>query len=936
MAAFPSVVQSSLGHTFHLAKQIGKGGEGAIYETAEQKDIAIKLYWPDKAASRREKISAMAAAQWYKTNSFVAFPIDVLFSPNGSFVGFAMKKIGGSRPVHMLYSPASRKLEFSRANYKFLIRAAANIARAVASVHATGCVIGDVNHSGVLVSDQATSILIDSDSFQVIAANQKFLCQVGTPEYTPPELQGERFDRVTRTPNHDNFGLAVLIFQILFMGRHPFSGRYQGVGEMPLERAIGEYRFAYSPNTARTRMEPPPGAPFLTDFPPFVGQAFETSFGLSGRSARVTASDWVNLLETLETYLVQCTADRSHQHIKGLPCPWCRMEQVSPGFIAFNPVGTTPPIPIHVDVSQLAAFIRAIRDPGPTPNIQTVIVLPAAMQPAIATSSLLTSMRRRAYLGIGASAAGAVLISFGSIAIIPGVLALASGALVTAIAPRELRKLREARSQADAAWRLVEDAWSKQPSNTNFMQIKSELSEQVRLLTDLPAEEKRQLQKLEQSKRETQLKRHLDCYLIANAKIAKIGSGRKAVLASFGIQTAGDIDTYKISAIQGFGPALVSSLMAWRQGVANKFIFNAGEPINPNDLAAVKTRIVNRKVELDGKIRVAATNLQQASNFALAQRNKLTASANQAFVARKQAELNERGASGPLHKASKFISFCCIGLAAIALVTHHSTTDTKFSNGPSVVTEHSTASLPPQLKPPVQAHKTAVAPVLLQPGIATAQQIEPENSEKSPPNPTPRQEQVMATALPPPRDIPPAPSPFPDLKTEGGLQRGISKPEDIAQIQRRLIELGYLVMPESGKWGPLSRKALAEFKEQAGLEKNDSWNLETEHSLFNDGAPYAMRTLQFIGGWTPERGQCGSAGEPPPLRITADRAESDGGFCEFNSVKREGSNSWRIEAKCSVDGSSHIAHIRLAVKDQILQWTSEQPQELYYRCGNSR
>src|SRR4029077_10241723 len=112
MSAFPSAVQTSLGRTLHLAKQIGKGGEGAVYETKEQNDIALKLYWPDKAPSRRDKITAMASAQWYKTNSFVAFPIDVLFSPTGAFVGFIMKKVGGGKPVHMLYSPASRKAEF--------------------------------------------------------------------------------------------------------------------------------------------------------------------------------------------------------------------------------------------------------------------------------------------------------------------------------------------------------------------------------------------------------------------------------------------------------------------------------------------------------------------------------------------------------------------------------------------------------------------------------------------------------------------------------------------------------------------------------------------------------------------------------------------------------------------------------------------------------
>ena len=50
MSAFPSAVQSSLGRTFHPAKQIGKGGEGAVYEAKEENGIALKLYWPDKAS----------------------------------------------------------------------------------------------------------------------------------------------------------------------------------------------------------------------------------------------------------------------------------------------------------------------------------------------------------------------------------------------------------------------------------------------------------------------------------------------------------------------------------------------------------------------------------------------------------------------------------------------------------------------------------------------------------------------------------------------------------------------------------------------------------------------------------------------------------------------------------------------------------------------
>jgi hypothetical protein len=583
-------------------------------------------------------------------------------------------------------------------------------------------VIGDVNHSGFLIADNATSTLIDSDSFQIVASNRKFLCQVGTPEYTPPELQGKRFDQITRTANHDNFGLAVLIFQILFMGRHPYSGRFQGPGDMPLERAIGEYRFAYSVNPSRTRMLPPPGAPLLTDFPPFIGEAFEKAFGPSGPNGRTTAAEWVSILQSLEPHLVQCGADPSHQHIKDKLCPWCRMEQSSPGFITFNVVGPATVVPSHIDLSQLVRIVNAIHDPGPTPAIQTVLVSPANTVPVLGAGELVAKLRRRAYVGAGASAVGAILVCYGDLAAIPGLLALGTGIIVNAIAPRGLRKLRKERTDAEASWRAVEDAWSKHPGNISFLRIKAETDDLIRALGDLPNEEKRQLQRLEQNKRDAQLRRHLDRYLIANAKIRKVGSGRKAVLASFGIQTAADIDAQRISAIQGFGSALVTNLIDWQQSATRKFIFNASEPLNQRDVAVMKARIANSKNDLDKRIRESIKQLEQAANFTVTQRAKLTTAANQSFAAREQAEINVQSVTGPFHKASKIITLCCAGLAAIGLLNWGRQTTPEPPTPPATVLAsarpttssiNKTESVPPLEEPKLVApEKGAIVPAI--------------------------------------------------------------------------------------------------------------------------------------------------------------------------------------------------------------------------------
>jgi DNA-binding helix-hairpin-helix protein with protein kinase domain len=78
----------------------------------------------------------------------------------------------------------------------------------------------------------------------------------------------------------------------------------------------------------------------------------------------------------------------------------------------------------------------------------------------------------------------------------------------------------------------------------------------------LPDEEKRRLQQLEQNKRNAQLSRFLAKYYIARARIPKVGSARKATLASYGIETAADVVRRRIEGVPGFGPSTRPRLAA--------------------------------------------------------------------------------------------------------------------------------------------------------------------------------------------------------------------------------------------------------------------------------------------------------------------------------------------------------------------------------------
>ena len=180
----------------------------------------------------------MISDRLYERTPFVTFPIEEVTS-KGVFAGFTMRQAVGAKPLHQLCTPGDRKTEFPAANFRFLIRVAVNFARAVASINHLGAVVGDINESVALIDQKGMITIIDSDSFQYLRSGQVYRCIVGKPEYTPPELQGQALSKVVRTRNHDAFGLAVIIFELLFMGRHPFSGTYNGVGDqLTIAKAI--------------------------------------------------------------------------------------------------------------------------------------------------------------------------------------------------------------------------------------------------------------------------------------------------------------------------------------------------------------------------------------------------------------------------------------------------------------------------------------------------------------------------------------------------------------------------------------------------------------------------------------------------------------------------------------------------------------------------
>ncbi len=233
-----------------------------------------------------------------------------------------MPAIDRAQPLHVLITPKSRLQAFPKAPYRFLVAVAANLARALAEFHNEDLVVGDINGKNILVRPNATVRFIDIDSIQV-GSGRRFLCPVGVPEYTPPELQGRTLSETRRTQHSDLFGLAVIIFQLLAIGRHPFDGPVPD-RVTAIKRHI--HGFRHIPFVKRPLSLV--GLDHRQIFDETLIALFRRSFQRRSRYVgRPSATEWTSALNAYATQLSDCRHNPLHQfhRVEG-PCPWCKLE----------------------------------------------------------------------------------------------------------------------------------------------------------------------------------------------------------------------------------------------------------------------------------------------------------------------------------------------------------------------------------------------------------------------------------------------------------------------------------------------------------------------------------------------------------------------------------------------------------------------------------
>ena len=607
-----------------LGQELGRGGEGAVFAIDGQENLVAKIYSVSPDARKIQKLTAMAKAANSSLLGIAAWPVDLLTDNRGLVRGFVMRRVIARRDIHELYSPKSRSEAFPETDFRFLVHVGANIARAFAVVHAQGHVLGDVNHGNLLVGPDGTVMLIDCDSFQIGNEAQVFTCDVGVPLFTAPELHGRALRGLMRTANHDRFGFAVLLFHLLYMGRHPFAGRFSGQGDMPIEKAVAEYRFAYGPEREANGMERPPGTIPLETMGTTISDLFIRAFERSGSyGGRPGAEKWIDALEKLESSLRVCSTANWHHYPGELrDCPWCVIETQT-GIRLFGQQITVDRATGRIDLATLWRAIAAVPSPDADPALPPELPWHPP-QGVVLPSRILKNMRKAISIGLACTG----LVACNALSKEGGVLwAVASYGLAAAVWPRvsaENRAVAEgAYSAAKAEWESVLSRWKRDASLDVFKEKVNSLDKVRAELADMPNKRQRGIAKLESERETRQRQRYLDRFRIDRAEIHGIGAGRTSMLASYGIETAADIKKTKIMQIPGFGEALTSELVEWRKKHERNFRFNPNEPVDRYEIDAMDRELESQRQNLLPTLRQGSDSLRRLSQEIGAARARL-------------------------------------------------------------------------------------------------------------------------------------------------------------------------------------------------------------------------------------------------------------------------------------------------------------------------
>lgn len=569
-------LQGTKGEQYNIGRELGRGGEGQVFDVTNHANLVFKKYNEPPGRQQLEKLQQMVAMLQPAIEAYAAWPRDIVLNEQGNPCGFVMRKLTGFVPLHMIFSPMDRKKMFPDKGYNFLIHVARNLATAFHKLHEAGLIVGDVNEGNILISATGLVSFIDCDSFQLKGPSNYFYCEVGVPRYTPPELlQLGSFESVVRTVNTDSFSMAVLLFQLLFLGRHPFAGRNNTKKDIDEETAIRAHEFAYSLNNTKKKLTPPKDSFDIGGLSYDVVANFHRAFE---EDARPTPADWVKALDAQLADMVTCTASALHSYPAKLQaCPWCAFKQAR-GIMYFL---DDSHLKSNAYTGDIDRFVNGFK--VEQLQIKKWVAKPQLGQLKPAPIPIAFRTHRRRIIGRYFSVAA---LFFMVLTVMPAIYVVGAAILFIASVllyryksgrKNKFREEVELRSSEIGRQKLIMKHLLKDHDTPQELTKYTAAIMRLQTLVDdfkkLPEKHKQLKENMEEELYNQQLDYYLFRFLIADFEIQSIGAARKEALLNAGIRNAADISMLATVKVPGIGLKYQQILYSWRRQMESGFTY---------------------------------------------------------------------------------------------------------------------------------------------------------------------------------------------------------------------------------------------------------------------------------------------------------------------------------------------------------------------------
>ncbi|WP_338678609.1 hypothetical protein OPV09_14905 [Janthinobacterium sp. TB1-E2] len=325
-----------------LGKLIKSGGAGSVYLLPGAPTQVAKLYHPhlDRAANRR-KLEAMLELtpklpdqlENGKRYVQIAWPQAAVFDGQGGFAGFVMPLLDMAQTAELEQIMQERQARAAGLPTGLgpKLTLAANLAAVIDALHQQQHYVVDLKPVNLrFYRDSLYIAMLDCDGFSIQGHAERFPAEQFTADYLAPEFQRKGMPAGTEMAQ-DRFALAVVIFQLLNFGIHPYSGRpgnAQVATDIPGRIRDGCYAYGVK----RHKQLAPNATSGHALMPPELRAMFDRAFSQSPKPQRPSAADWAQLLrgyaQRSDGKLVVCGVNAEHQHFAGLGCAACARDKV--------------------------------------------------------------------------------------------------------------------------------------------------------------------------------------------------------------------------------------------------------------------------------------------------------------------------------------------------------------------------------------------------------------------------------------------------------------------------------------------------------------------------------------------------------------------------------------------------------------------------------